>query len=77
MTKARRRDAWGRMAELLALVDARTAWGEDIKPKAPASWMPAALRLDTEQRGLNKPPAKQVVTVSDLREMMNVRGPAT
>lgn len=74
MTKARRRDAWGRMAELLALVDARTAWSEDIKPKPPAAWIPAALRLDTEQRGLTRPTTKVVLTVADLREMMNVRG---
>lgn len=54
MIVARERREWDRFAQLMALVDARTAFTEEIKPKTSAEYFPAELETDEERTALHR-----------------------
>ncbi len=54
MLVARERREWDRFAQLMALVDARTAYGDDCKPRSAAEHFPAELETDEERWRLHR-----------------------
>lgn len=74
MACAKRRDEWDRWSQLLSLVDCRTAYGDDCKPKSPWEWMPPELDTDGQRRAVSAALAKRVVKVTseDVKAMQGI-----
>jgi len=67
MIVAKERREWDRFAQLLALVDARTAYGDDCKPRSAAEYFPGELETDEERTALWNAKNRSVPTVTSAQ----------
>ena len=76
MAQARRRDQWDQFAQLLSLIDHRSGFGEDFKPRTPLEYFPPELDTDAERRAVWKAKRREQSlnrgTVKDVCEMMGL-----
>lgn len=72
MARAKRRDEWDRWAQLLSLIDCRSGFGENFKPRSPWECLPPDLDTDAERRAVQAALDRRTIKVTsqDVKEML-------